>query len=317
MLIDVKILGVGGQLFWPTTFHDSNRLSMSTDTMPSDPAKKSKKKHKHDTEHKSKKRHHEEEDRPNSPTKKQRTKEEKKPKTLSHAQSTVIPGPEVLEKHTAFVQQTTSLYLALSPVCQSYALQGLCAEHLSPLLLTYYPPLHGIVLSYTNPRLSERPEAAPVNIPESIGQEAAPVVLARTIDEYAASFVWLTADFTLFKPVRGSWIEGHITVQNESYLGLVCWNFFNAGIERKRLPANWSWVEAGEKEQDESKKKATMVDGYFVDGAGQKKEGLLRFRVRDLDAAPSTDTDRGYVSIEGTLLNDKDDRAVDKDGERR
>ncbi|KAH8687894.1 hypothetical protein BGZ60DRAFT_394761, partial [Tricladium varicosporioides] len=55
--------------------------------------------------------------------------------------------------------QTSSLYLPLAPISQSYPLEGLCAEHLSPLLLTYYPPFEGILLSYHNPRMSEAPFA--------------------------------------------------------------------------------------------------------------------------------------------------------------
>lgn len=52
-------------------------------------------------------------------------------------------------------------------------------------------------------------------------------------------------------------------------------------------------------------------EGYFIDAEGKKIEGLLRFRVKDYESAPSTDRERGFLSIEGTLLNDDDDAKVD------
>ncbi|KAI7438569.1 hypothetical protein KC368_g11975, partial [Hortaea werneckii] len=151
--------------------------------------------------------------------------------------STVAPtaeSDEVLQSHSPFVQQTASFYLALSPCANSFPLEGLCAEHISPLLLTYYGPLKGIVLSYDNARLSASPEeAATMTTPSS---RDAQTILAKSTDEYAVTFVWLTADFVLFRPQKGTYLEGYVNLQNESLLGLVCYNYFNAGIEWNRLP---------------------------------------------------------------------------------
>lgn len=52
-------------------------------------------------------------------------------------------------------------------------------------------------------------------------------------------------------------------------------------------------------------------DGYFVDTQGQRVEGTLRFRVKDYESAPSTDRERGFLSIEGSLLTDAEDMKVD------
>ena len=225
-----------------------------------------------------------------------------------------------------FHLQTTSLYLPLSPIAQLHPLQGLCAEHLSPLILTYYPPFHGVILSYSNVRLSEdlvRPGAG------CQGEK----VLAKSIDEYAVSFVWVTADFLVFMPQRGGWIEGWINLQNEGHLGLVCWNLFNASIDRNRLPKKWKWVaggmsaqrklslkkrgkgsEIGNMEQRDEANDVEEADGCFEDSEGQKVDGKIRFRVKDVVPSSTSEPEKGFLSIEGTMLDEEDDDdLVDQD----
>ena len=221
-----------------------------------------------------------------------------------------------------FFEQTSSLYLPLSPICQQYPLQGVCAEHLSPLILNYYPPLNGVVLSYSNPKLS----ATPPEGPEEDGDEREGPVLAQSIDEYAASFVWVTADFLVFRPRRGCRIEGWINLQNEGNIGLVCYNFFSASIERKRLPKEWKWIRGGTGRFGAriSKQSAVQVgeaetpqsngfgdeDGYFVNGDGKRVEGALTFKVKDMEASRISDREPAIVSIEGTLLSDAEEKEL-------
>lgn len=236
-----------------------------------------------------------------------------------------IPTEAELETNSPFVQQTTSFYLPLAPVAHRFPLAGLCAEHLSPLLLTYYPPLNGLVLSYANPRLSSTPSDPGIQSPSSTSKDT-PLAMAKSIDEYAPSYVWLTADFTLLRPTAGSCLEGTVSLQNESYLGLTVYNFFNAGIPRARLPGDWSWVgesastststAAGNLQKDwmrGGKAAGAAADGWFVDGAGKRVDGLLRFTVRDFESAPSSERERGFLSIEGTLLDKAEDAKVDKE----
>lgn len=227
--------------------------------------------------------------------------------------------------HSPFHTQTSSLYLPLSPISQLHPLRGICAEHLSPLILTYHSPFRGVVLSYSNARLSEHPRSI---VPRA-QQES---VLARSVDEYAASFVWVTADFLIFKPQKGGWIEGWVNLQNEGHLGLVCWNLFNASIERKRLPQGWRWIEGGleigskkkskqtrnllesEASQGEKETQITNEDqdsqGYFEDEDGNKIEGPLRLRIRDVDTSPTSDPGKSFLSIEGTLLDEREEEAL-------
>ncbi|KAI7496293.1 hypothetical protein KC367_g6716 [Hortaea werneckii] len=234
--------------------------------------------------------------------------------------STVAPtaeSDEVLQSHSPFVQQTASFYLALSPCANSFPLEGLCAEHISPLLLTYYGPLKGIVLSYDNARLSASPEeAATMTTPSS---RDAQTILAKSTDEYAVTFVWLTADFVLFRPQKGTYLEGYVNLQNESLLGLVCYNYFNAGIEWNSLPKDWQWVsdEEGALTGKGKGKKATQEgEGHWVDAEGKKVDGRLIFRVKDFEATPGSEGGAGSINIVGTLLSEVDEKALEE-GESR
>lgn len=226
-----------------------------------------------------------------------------------------------------FYEKSYSLYLPISPISYHYPLSGLCAEHLSPLILKYYSPFHGVVLSYANVRFT--PQTQEISANEN-GKPAP--ILARSIDEYAASFAWITADFLIFSPKRGNYIEGWINLQNQGNLGLLCWGFFNAHIERKRLPKDWIWVSCttqshitrnnernhsinDEKSQrDEEQHRTDSVDveeGYFQDGNGKKVEGLVRFWVKDVESSRGVDRENNFVSIKGTMLGAEEEHALE------
>ncbi|CAL3968527.1 unnamed protein product [Diplocarpon coronariae] len=223
--------------------------------------------------------------------------EEPKSKSKKHKSNKRTAETEILEAPSTispFHLQTSSLYLPLAPVSQKFPLEGICAEHLSPLLLTYYPPFKGVLLSYSNPRLSEK----------AFGNDGTEVLL-QNLDEYAVSWTWLTAEFLLFKPEKGAWLEGFVNLQNEGHLGLVCWNLFNASIERKRLPSDWEWrdvSDAREGNEGDGQTYAEEGAGHYVDGEGNKVEGLIKFKVREIES--SHDRERGFLSIEGTLLSE-------------
>lgn len=257
---------------------------------------------------------------PASPTKKHRSKHPAEDSAVTARISQSLDSTDA----SPFFQQTSSLYVPLSPICQRQPLQGSCAEHLSPLILTYYPPLNGVVLSYTNTKLSER-------LPQHEGKEEDPI-LARSIDEYAVSFIWITADFLLFRPKRDCMIEGWVNLQNEGNLGLVCWNYFNASIERKRLPKEWRWVPGGIGHRSKSQKlKQPATDssietdggedtvnvngvgdeeGHFLDRNGKKVEGMITFRVQNMETSRSADREQGFLSIQGTMLSKEEEREL-------
>lgn len=51
--------------------------------------------------------------------------------------------------------------------------------------------------------------------------------------------------------------------------------------------------------------------GHYVDAEGNKVEGLVEFTVKDFESAPSSERERGFLSIEGTLLDQVEDAKVD------
>ena len=164
------------------------------------------------------------------------------------------------DQNCPFKLTTATLYVPLSPISISptHALASLQAEHLSPLLLIYYPPLKGIVLAYSNAFISENPptktslhirhdnEQQVQNIENNNTTNPQPLTLATTANEYGVLYVYLTATFLVFRPERGQTLEGSINVQSEGFLGAVVHNLFSIGIERKRLPSDWKWIPPGE-----------------------------------------------------------------------
>ncbi|KAI9762080.1 MAG: hypothetical protein M1840_001489 [Geoglossum simile] len=253
------------------------------------------KEHKHSSDKKKRKR--DEQHQRGSKSKKQRS-------SGLEPQNRQSQEPKTVENDSPFYLQKSSLYLPLSPISYSYPLRGVCAEHLSPLILTYYPPFHGVVISYSNPVLSEDP---PQDGNNSKGQ-----VLSKSVDEYAASFVWVTADFLIFRPQRNQWIKGWVNLQSEGHIGLICWNLFNASIERKRLPGEWKWVGGKSKRKTGSEKGAVdegdgEAEGYYVDGKGRRVNGLVEFKVKGCETV--SDRGKGFLSILGTLLGDDEPKA--------
>lgn len=224
-----------------------------------------------------------------------------------------LSDDELLLSNAAFETQTKSFYVTLSPCANNFPLEGLLAEHISPLLLTYYPPVRGVVIDFGNAQLSEDPDD-PSDSRQDSGNEGR-VVLSKAIDEYAVTYIWLTVEFSILRPSRGAYLEGYVNLQNESLLGLICYNYYNAGIERQRLPKDWRWVAEVDAEGS-GRRHGKEGNGHWVDGSGKKVEGRLVFRVRDFEAAPGSETGAGSVNIYGTLLSEEDDRRVD-DEERQ
>ncbi|KAF7594404.1 hypothetical protein BBP40_009385 [Aspergillus hancockii] len=154
---------------------------------------------------------------------------------------------EATTPDSPYVLTTASLYLPLSPISISptHAKASLLAEHLSPLLLTYYPPLQGIVLAYSDASISSTPPSSSASS-NPADHNPKPLTLAKTAGEYGVLYVYLTATFLVFRPRRGQILEGWVNVQSEGFLGAVVLNLFSVGIERKRLPSNWKWVPPGD-----------------------------------------------------------------------
>lgn len=251
--------------------------------------------------------------------------------------SSVHPALSQSVEKSPFSIRTTAFWLPLSPVFQATSsqndptvdhavdsigdenenaepshleIEGLCAEHLSPLISTYVHTLKGVLLAYQNVRLLENPADA------ALGFEYGSV-FARTIDEYSSSYIWVAADFVLLTLQRGAEVDGEVMIQQENFISLVCWNMYTASIERKYLPNKWRWEPAqthrGNKQQRYSSSFAEG-DGQWIDADGAPVAGLLRFRVRDVELGSVNPSRKRLVAlnIEGTMLTLEEERALEQ-----
>ncbi|KAM7194225.1 hypothetical protein V8F33_007371 [Rhypophila sp. PSN 637] len=228
-----------------------------------------------------------------------------------------------LDPKFPFFRQTISIYVPLFPIGFDKPTTQMAEQHLEPLVNHYSTTIKGLLLNYSNVRVSDRPTESGPSIPTT---DTTPTLLVSR-DEYGVGFGWLTFDAFMFKPARGKWMEGVLQLQSEAYIGVVCWGRFNASIEAKRLPRTWKWIELEKPEEsdaggdnfDGEEAVAQMhTTGYWVDEKGSKISGKLRFRIKNFDVGLSGDY--GYLSIEGTFLNDAAEKALmmeEREEERR
>lgn len=223
-----------------------------------------------------------------------------------------------------FYTQTVSQYLALYPSGMVEPIEGYVDQHLKPLLNRYVPEFKGVLLGHRKVRIGEAPGKASLTEESDMTDQA----LLESIDEYAVGFGWLTAEVDLFKPSRGAFLEGVVNLQTEGHLGVVCWDMFNASIEAARLPEGYRWVNLlgkdkptlptpepaneGEAAEGEGEGEATADDvaqlhttGYWVDEKGEKVR-TIQFRVKNYEVGHSGDY--GFLSIEGTMLSEEDEK---------
>ncbi|RYP40447.1 hypothetical protein DL767_001683 [Monosporascus sp. MG133] len=271
--------------------------------------------------------------------KKEKRKEKKKetvqPEPMDIDPAPSQPTPAVSQAHGGrpdvsfpFFTQTVSQYLPLFPSGMVEPIEGYVEQHLRPLLNRYVPAFRGVLLSYRNPRIGEAPGKGSLTEASQMEDTA----LLESIDEYAVGFSWLTVEADLFCPKRGSWMEGSLNLQSEGFIGVICFGMFNASIEASRLPSGWKWVDLLSKKggkqqngksaaeaklptpepQDENGEEDDGTDqahstGYWVDERGSKVGGKLRFRIKNYEVGSVGDY--GYLSIEGTMLDEEAERA--------
>jgi len=219
----------------------------------------------------------------------------KKPRTeLSQLQAPPTPCKDPIA--TPFKTVTTRLYLPLSPLYSLHPWLSLESDHLDPLILTYYPPLRGIILSYRNIRFNQGG--------------------ARIQADSPFAFTWVTVDFLLWCPHKGDFLEGWVNLQSESHVGLLVLNTFNVSVPRGKIPGPWRWCEKrvgftparGKPvpEGVEGEEEETEEDlGGWVNEKGEYVDGLLRFKVETVKASGH------IIAIEGNLLESEADAGQD------
>ncbi|KKY22804.1 putative rna polymerase i subunit [Phaeomoniella chlamydospora] len=176
-----------------------------------------------------------------------------------------------------FFSKRASQLVPLPPIAisTSTALSSLVAQHISPLLLAYHPPLESVILSFSDPVLSSKepsdvdvisPEPRTANDPSDVKE----LPLAHSRDEHGVSFIWLTVTFLLFAPNPGDVLEGYVNVASRGHVGLMSYNVFQVSVHPNRIPKSWEWIEP--------------------EGVSEKKKPKTT-KLRDEDSSPAQSED--------------------------
>ena len=257
--------------------------------------------------------------------------------------------PRLLESEdpTSFYSTRLSLCVSIPAISLESSTSSLLATHLAPLLLTYFPPAQGIVLAFSDPVLSAKPNSGinlPLSPPQADDVETRAQVFAGTADEFGVCWVWLTATFLTFRPQRGDKLHGWTNVASEGFVGLVSYNYFQTAVGKTRIPSDWNWSGPSREQQnrkrgrkgrlrdatsaddsqehDTQETEVTLVEatssqvplnddgGHFADADGTKIKSTLDFRVVDTEVVPAHDRGKWSLQIGGTLLDEDAERDV-------
>ncbi|KAL9625117.1 MAG: hypothetical protein Q9160_000846 [Pyrenula sp. 1 TL-2023] len=162
----------------------------------------------------------------------------------------VADFPSISEELTSsFFQKRTSLYVSLPPISinQSNATSSLIALHLTPLLLTFFPPLDGVIVSFSDVTISEEPVSDKIDTH----------TIAACREEKAVSFIWLTVTFLVLSPQPGDVLDGALSVNSVNFVGLALYSFFPVSIGGDRIPKSWTWHPPLGSEEETKKKPRT------------------------------------------------------------
>jgi DNA-directed RNA polymerase I subunit RPA43 len=196
---------------------------------------------------------------------------------LPQAQNTPIADLLASPAPSPFYSTRLSLLLSLPAIAitPQTALPSLLATHLSPLLLTYFPPAKGIVLAFSHPTLTAIPGQSlntPLRPPTSAATTALTdgfdpttqdtETLVALADEFGASWGWLTVTLLIFQPNRGDELIGWTNVVSEGFVGVVGYNYFQASVGKARIPQGWKWMGAtGHEQQRRRGRKGRLGNG--------------------------------------------------------
>lgn len=189
-----------------------------------------------------------------------------------------------------FKKFSTELYVSLAPCFINDPINGIKAQHLDPLVMTYFPKAKGVVISYSNLQLSLENK--------SIDSEDNPIYVSPIANSSPFTYMWVAVDLLIWKPTVGDVLEGYSYMQTASHIGLLIHDTFNATIKKFNIPAEWRFVpnqvdEYAEGEQENGKFKSF---GFWVDENDVKIEGKIKFTVKSIHSSGRV------ISLEGTLI---------------
>lgn len=257
-----------------------------------------------------------------------------------------IPSDSV----SSFRSIRMSLYLPAPSIGLDKVVASMLALHVTPLLLTYFPPAGGVILSIHDPVLSATPQASlnqPLLPPRGSGtSKSDPHTYPKVGDEFGACWAWLTVTFLVYSPEPGDELQGWTNAMSEGFIGLVCYNYFQTSIAKSRIPKTWVWdgpsraprqrktprkgkLNGGDGPSQESQfdsqetivaREDDAIDGTagtFLDENGVRIGDHLKFRVVDLEMIPAQERGQLALQVEGTLLDEEEEtKAKAEDRER-
>lgn len=217
--------------------------------------------------------------------------EEPPAKRRAPNKSTNVVNPEGTSECFRVVR--TTMYVSLAPCYITNPINGIKAQHLDPLIMTYFPKADGVVLSYSNLNVSKEHH--------SVDSNGEPNTIAKVSDSSPFSFLWVNVDLLIWRPQIGDVLEGYIYMQTASHIGLLVHDTFNASIRMRNIPQDWEFVpsqadEFEAEQQEEGASSKFRSYGYWADAEGTKVEGKITFTVRSIH------TTGKMMSLEGTLV---------------
>jgi DNA-directed RNA polymerase I subunit RPA43 len=187
-----------------------------------------------------------------------------------------------------FHTMSTSMYVSLAPIHLNSPINGIKAQHLDPLIMTYFAKAGGVVLSYSNIQLN------PDNL--TVDEDDQPITVARIEGSSPFTFLWITVDLLIWKPQIGDVLEGSIYMQTASHLGMLVHDTFNASIKKYNIPQDWSFIPNQQDEITNGEDAKFKSFGHWQDENENKVEGKLKFTIKSIH------TSGKVVSVEGTLI---------------
>jgi DNA-directed RNA polymerase I subunit RPA43 len=215
-------------------------------------------------------------------------------------------------ENTPFRTTRASLYVPCPAISLSTALPSLISTHLTPLLLTYYGPVSGVVLSITDVSVSSHAASEagkPLQLQQHLSSTSTQYALCA--DDFGVSFTWLTGTFTSFRPTLNTTLSGYINIASEGFIGLVLYNYFQVGIAKSRIPRSWRWTApGGPKPSKKQPKKGRIRDSESVETENTQtslttipnSQGTLP----PSQTSPSSTSTGHWTKADGTLLKESD-----------
>lgn len=209
-----------------------------------------------------------------------------------------------------FHKFSTSLYLSIAPLYSSNPIEGIKAQHLDTMIMKHFAPAGGVVIGYTNLKISE----------EFLSIEDNEIITAKLNPHQPFAFLWCDVDLLVWKPQVGDVVEGSIYIQSPTHIGLLINDTFNAVIKKANIPSNWEFIpnqvdeedgeeaeqaaEAEEEVKEKKNDKNSQSLGSWADSNGSLIQGKIQFNIKNIRSNGLVVSVDGSLLVPGTEIQD-------------